>query len=544
MLSFIRRKLAGLSGCTSGNATIIVALGMPMLIGGAGLGVDVTQWYMWKRELQFAVDQAAVAGAWTRLDASPTVQATYQARALQEYNANLDIVDDFDTAPVIGLADYAPGLQNSVRVTATATKELPFSSLVTGESATIAASAQAVFEAGSGEGYSVCMLALDPSASPAFTLGGSADGDAECGFGALSNAVLAMKKNGNPDAQAGSLVSAGGIDEGFIDNGAVHAHVNGLSDPFGSLPNPVPASSPSRTYTCPEFRPASTTTTATTTPSTIVSYVYVTGNNSNQARSHAEDGTDLYDYNPKTAGSTTVGASTNDVTVSNGTVSNSYTDSAPSYTYVRQVLSSPKVHEVRKTVIRTTYTNVVAITDPGSDGIARPQPGSYSSIEVTCQTIFAPGIYVVSGSLDFGQNQAISGTGGLMFVLTSPGNMHINSNSNITLSGITASTLQNQYGWTAANAEKMAGMLIYDKQSTDQWKVNGNASVAMNGILYMPKREVWFNGNSTVSGSCLMIAAGRITFTGNNDISSFCIPTGFDGMDIGGGSEPTVRLVA
>jgi uncharacterized membrane protein len=71
MRSFIRKKLAGLTGCTSGNATLIVALGMPMLIGGAGLGVDVAQWYMWKRELQFAVDQAAIAGAWARAETRP-----------------------------------------------------------------------------------------------------------------------------------------------------------------------------------------------------------------------------------------------------------------------------------------------------------------------------------------------------------------------------------------------------------------------------------------------------------------------------------------
>ena len=41
-------------------------MGMPMLIGGAGLSVDTAQWYLWQRELQFAVDQAAIAGAWAK----------------------------------------------------------------------------------------------------------------------------------------------------------------------------------------------------------------------------------------------------------------------------------------------------------------------------------------------------------------------------------------------------------------------------------------------------------------------------------------------
>ena len=68
ILKFMREKIAEIAGCKSGNATLMVALGMPVLIGGAGLGVDMTQWYMWKRELQFAVDQAAIAGAWAAAD--------------------------------------------------------------------------------------------------------------------------------------------------------------------------------------------------------------------------------------------------------------------------------------------------------------------------------------------------------------------------------------------------------------------------------------------------------------------------------------------
>ena len=41
--------LRRLRECRSGNSAMLVAMGMPMLIGGAGLGVDMSQWYLWKR---------------------------------------------------------------------------------------------------------------------------------------------------------------------------------------------------------------------------------------------------------------------------------------------------------------------------------------------------------------------------------------------------------------------------------------------------------------------------------------------------------------
>ena len=107
MRSKIRRKFAELGKCSSGNATLLVALGMPMLIGGAGLGVDVAQWYMWKRELQFAVDQAAVAGAWAR--AETATESTYVTRATQEFGANLSITEDFSASPTVQLANFAGG---------------------------------------------------------------------------------------------------------------------------------------------------------------------------------------------------------------------------------------------------------------------------------------------------------------------------------------------------------------------------------------------------------------------------------------------------
>jgi hypothetical protein len=57
------------------------------------------------------------------------------------------VTEGITTTPNVELANYAGGNNNSVAVSATASKSLPFSNLVTGEQATIYAYAQATFEA-------------------------------------------------------------------------------------------------------------------------------------------------------------------------------------------------------------------------------------------------------------------------------------------------------------------------------------------------------------------------------------------------------------
>ena len=48
MMGSFRKLMNRLRNCASGNITILVAVGMPALIGGAGVAVDTAQWYLWK----------------------------------------------------------------------------------------------------------------------------------------------------------------------------------------------------------------------------------------------------------------------------------------------------------------------------------------------------------------------------------------------------------------------------------------------------------------------------------------------------------------
>lgn len=226
-----------------GNALMIVATGLPVLIGGAGFAVDTAQWYMWKRELQHAVDQAAYAGAYAR--SNPDAESTFSVRALQEYSSNINKVDGFDTAPTIMLADYAGGSQNSVVVSSTASKVLPFSSFVTGGSAaTIRATAQASFA--SGVQFNACLISLREDGTGT-SIGGSSTVNAQCGLAALSCDDNAVIVDGTATLATDSIAACGTI------NAPEHEDVSteGIQDLFDAYKELVPPTNDTpRTYQC------------------------------------------------------------------------------------------------------------------------------------------------------------------------------------------------------------------------------------------------------------------------------------------------------
>ncbi len=544
MLGSIRRTLRNLKLSTSGNATLLVAIGMPAMIGGSGLAVDTAQWYMWKRELQNAADQAALAGAWARTDSD--TQALYTNRAAQEYAANVAVVADFDTAPAVSLADYDGGTLNSVVVTGSASQQLPFSSILTGRTITVNVSAQATFTAGTP--YTACMLAIDPHADSAFRFGGSVTGTSTCGAATLSDdEFAAMKEVGNTDVPLGRLVASGGIDNGFEDNGTIHENQSGLSDPYADLATPSTAGSASQSYLCPTATQAVTTYTATIARSAEVEYIYVVANTAATAITRASSGTNLFTGTPsgwiRKPAISTVGTTLTLQPVSSTQAAGAF-PTAATYTDLGQMQSDPRVREVRKTYSNTVYSSILVTYVPASDGIARPMPGIYDSIAITCQTEFSPGIYFVD-DIDFGQNQQVNGDGVLFVITSSSGRIGINSTSHLTLSGISAATLTGApYNFDAAYANKLKSMVFWDKESDEDFTMNGNSAMDIDGTFYMPLRQANFLGDSYASGGCMMVAARRIDIQGNFSVSNFCIPDGAgDPLDVGGGT-PTVKLVA
>jgi hypothetical protein len=235
-----------LAQSTSGNATLIMALGMPALIGAAGYGVDMAQLYMWKRELQHSVDQAAIAGAWTL--AYDKESTNYQTRARQEFDTNQDRTAGFDTDPVIQLGSYSGGANNSVIVSASASKRLPFSSFLIDKPLFIRARAQATFAEGGN--YQACLMALKEGESGTFTIKGSAIVNAKCGLGAMSCEPESLTIDGTATVDTDSIVTCGTVSVPESLDSTVTENASGMENPFEDLPPPAPESESEKSFTC------------------------------------------------------------------------------------------------------------------------------------------------------------------------------------------------------------------------------------------------------------------------------------------------------
>lgn len=497
------RPLCRLAACRSGNAAILLGLGMPMLIGGAGLGVDTAQWYLWKRELQFAADQAAIAGAYAK--AADEAGTGYIARAQQEYAANVSVVADFDTVPAVSLADYDGGTANSILVTVSATRALPFSSFLTGAATTVAVRAQAIYEPGTT--YRPCLMALDPHAPDAMLFNGNVTVVATCGVGALSDHETSVTKlGGSGMVDVTFVVTAGNIDDqhNHFDTEEVIVHSGDLSDPYAGLTPPNNATP--RTLTCPA---ANNKYTADETVTIKAEYAYFKGKNKNSLTPYGHP-------NPKPTTTTT--------TVTAGKTFNSepvYSQSTANPTYIQVSGSGNDAVWERETLTTVkSYANIVA---PGS-GPATALPGTYTSFTISCDTILSSGVYVLDGAtLQMAGQHRISGTG-VMIVLKNGAGIQISGGSEIDLTAMNESQLI-AAGVPSADAARMLGMLIFedpDSPGTTGNQLTGNSTQILNGVVYLPNSDLKIAGTPRGTSQCMVLASLTLQIAGTTDLTTLC----------------------
>jgi Flp pilus assembly protein TadG len=223
----------------SGNVAIIFALSLPVVVGGAGLGVETSYWYYSSLKLQAVADAAAYAGALEKVSGSDNatiVSAATLSATTNNFDTSTGTIEVF-TPPTSG----AYIAKKAVEVIVHQNLDRFFTSIFSQSAVGAQARAVALIT----DASKACMEALDPSASKAALFSGSADLKLTgCVVMANSIAPDAIKLQGSAKLQVDCLISAGGVS---LSNPVTMDCANPMTqalpaaDPFADLPAPAVA---------------------------------------------------------------------------------------------------------------------------------------------------------------------------------------------------------------------------------------------------------------------------------------------------------------
>jgi Flp pilus assembly protein TadG len=227
------KRLIGLLRNEKGNALIIGAATLPLILGSAAFAVDSIQMALMKRQLQHAADSAAMAGAYA-LEQSVDPEDAVHHDLDQNYFPILTQAEAVTVGP-------SAGYQQTVRVQLTTAKKLPFFSLFTHTTTTITGDATAALV----QTGNFCMLSLYNGTDPGIDVNGTADVTLGCGMAANSTGPQGVTAGGNSTISASPIMAVGGLDgtsNNFVAPTKLQPHSQAQADPFLSVPNPSPPS--------------------------------------------------------------------------------------------------------------------------------------------------------------------------------------------------------------------------------------------------------------------------------------------------------------
>jgi len=242
----VRRFLRRLAAEERGATAILSGVALTAVVGFAGVGTEVGQWYVTKRSMQGAVDAAAFsAAAAAGHQGSPTAEGQAVAAQFGFVNGVKGVTVAINNPPTQG---SQVGNSSAYEAIITAPQTRLFSKVLLSSSVTIGA--RAVASAGlTGDG---CVLALDSSAAIGVTANGT-DNLNLAGCSLYSNATGSdsLLENGNVKLTA-DKVSLAGSDtlngtSSITATGGVQTNQSPASDPYSSVPVPGEIGVPVRT---------------------------------------------------------------------------------------------------------------------------------------------------------------------------------------------------------------------------------------------------------------------------------------------------------
>ena len=235
MLKKTRIALSAYASDQSGAILPMAVVMMTLVLGAAGLGVDVGMWNVTSRNLQSAADAAAIAGAW---EIQQGLEDNVEEAALKEAVEN-GYVDVAGNVLDIELGENDDG-ETTVTATIRQKGQKYLSGFVNGDDVYIGVTATATVLEVPGD---FCMLSLDPAASGALKFNGNVSVDSVgCGLAVnSSHPTAALNVNGGAaDINVGDVAVVGGIDGAeSINASSIDTGVRPFDDPYEDLSIPA-----------------------------------------------------------------------------------------------------------------------------------------------------------------------------------------------------------------------------------------------------------------------------------------------------------------
>ncbi|MFL6720192.1 MAG: pilus assembly protein TadG-related protein [Sphingomonas sp.] len=229
-----------------GNALVIAAASLPLIVGSAGLAVDTMEWTVVKRQLQRAADSAALAGVYGKL-ASQTVTTgsctTAINPAIAQDLATGSVSTRLGTTPTCAVqAPPTSGLWTaaswkSVKVTISASREMAFSGLFLSTAPTITASATAAMV----QNGKYCMISMDNNVERGIDFTGTPNVNLGCGLKTNARGANAIDCGGNSVITATPVAAVGQITpcSNFGTGTTFQNYAPPQTDPYGTVPAPT-----------------------------------------------------------------------------------------------------------------------------------------------------------------------------------------------------------------------------------------------------------------------------------------------------------------
>ncbi len=208
----------------------VVALMLPVIVGVAGVGTDVSFWMMTRQDLQTAADAAAVAGAWEAARGADD--------AVIQDGAEKEAVNNSYVPSMNGniLVQYDPD-EEVVNVTLQQDAQSFLAKAVSATPAHVLVTAQASILPGTDD---FCILSLEDTELGSLTTSGTVDLEMpDCGIAVNSSSDSAFKVNGNVTINVDTISIVGGLSvsggSGTVTYNDLNENAAPIRDPYANF---------------------------------------------------------------------------------------------------------------------------------------------------------------------------------------------------------------------------------------------------------------------------------------------------------------------